>query len=181
MDEIPFRVIFWIIIGLIYLFTRGRKKAPSGPAVPDEQQPEPSKPMTFEELLREIEGMKKKEEPARPVIPTPTPITSKTSSAPKNLPVSPPREERPLEDVSYDYRDQDRIYQVYEDARKQAFQRPSLEETMHLTDTIVRFKQFKPYEKAERNRLGEEIITNLKDPQSFRKAFIISEILRPKF
>ena len=178
MDEIPFRVIFWIIIGLIYLFTRGRKKAPSGPAVPDEQQPEPSKPMTFEELLREIEGMKKKEEdPPRPVVPTPVP----TSPAPKNVPALPKREEGPLEDVSYDYRDQDRIYQVYEDARKQAFQRPSLEETMHLGDTIVRFKQFKPYEKTDRNRLGEEIVNSLKDPQSFRKAFIISEILRPKF
>lgn len=174
MDEIPLKVIFWIILGLIYLFTRGKKKAPVAPSTPEEpQEPESSRPMTFEELLREIEGMKKKEEPQAPVSPVPDYAMPETPSFKKV--------EKPLEDVSYDYRDQDKIYQVYEDAKQQAFARPSLEETLKLEDTIVRFKQFKGYEKSALSRQSEEIFRDLKTPQSFRKAFIISEILKPKF
>ena len=52
---------------------------------------------------------------------------------------------------------------------------------MKLEDTIVRFQAAKPYERAARRGQAEEFRNELMNPQSFRKAFILSEILNRKF
>ncbi|HQQ96366.1 MAG TPA: hypothetical protein PLX35_03850 [Cyclobacteriaceae bacterium] len=161
------KIIVWIIIGLIYVFSRSRKKQipPATPA-PDAGS-EGHRPMTFEELLQEIQQGKKVEEP--PVV-VPRPVVQNTFAEP-----------RPLEDVDYDYRKQDRIYEIYDQATRDAFQRPSLEETMKLEDTIVRYKQFKSYEKESKPSLARQYALELRDPSNFRKAFIMSEILNRRF
>lgn len=174
MDD--FKVIIWIIIGIVYLLTRGKKKqAPEPPrrAAPvEEDQPDEvtgPAPRTFEELLREIEGTK---QPRRPE-PEPQVVDYD-----ENLDT----EERDLEDVTPSYkRGDDQIYKTYEDAKTQAFFRPSLEETVKLSDTIVRFKQFKGYEKDPRRNVLNEYLKELRDPNGFKKAFIMSEILKPKY
>jgi hypothetical protein len=170
MDEL--KIIFWIIIGLVYLFAR-RKKSPEPPVVERRKEsvdiPEAAEPMTFEDLLEEIQGMKKKQE----VKPAPLETTD------RDWEYTPERKQ--LEDTQYDYREHDKIYDVYEDARKQAFLRPSLEETSKLEDTIVRFKQFKVYETENKRNLAEEFFKELKEPQGFKKAFIMSEILKRRF
>lgn len=170
MDE--FKIIFWIIVGLIYLFSRGRKKnAPPPRRVqrPDSEPPAPEKTLTFDELLREIESMKQ---------PKPAP---QPEPAVLDYEEEPVRDEQPVEDTKYDYRQQDRIYEVYEKAKAEAFERPSLEETVKLKDTIVRFSQFRGYEKAPRPKTKDEYLAILRDKDNFRKAFVVSEILKRKF
>lgn len=176
MDD--FKVILWIIIGLIYLFARRKKEEPAPRRqrpVEDAEPVEPQEPApkTFEELLREIEGMKQPQPPPRPVERQPEVVDYDENIG---------EEERDLEDVTPSYRrDDEQIYQVYEQAKAQAFSRPSLEETVKLEDTIVRFKQFKGYEKEGRSNALHEYLQDLRDPKGLKKAFVLSEVLRPKF
>src|SRR5688572_28692178 len=136
-----FKIIFWIIIGIIYLITRARKKAAQQPTIDprnfdQSENPNriPGKPVTFEDLLREIQSAKAPVEPK----PEPKPYYE-APSYPKyedyddNL----EDEEKSLEEVNYDQRKTDNIYDVYEKAKQAAFQRPSLEETMKVEDTVV--------------------------------------------
>jgi len=167
MDEI--KIVFWIIIGLIYIFSRSKKKQ-APPATPAPDAGDGRRPMTFEELLQEIQQGKKAEEPQ------PAPVAV---SRPREQTVY--SEKTTLEDADYDYRKQDKIYEIYEQATRDAFQRPSLEETLKLEDTIVRYKQFKSYEKESKPSLARQYALELKDPTNFRRAFIMSEILNRRF
>jgi len=172
MDD--FKVILWIIIGIIYLLARRKKVTPPPPQRQrpvEDSQPAESLPVpkSFEELLREIEGMKKPRQPE----PEPEVVDYDDNLGP---------EERGLEEVAPSYkRDDEQVNQVYEEAKRLAFYRPSLEETVKLEDTVVRFSQFKGYTKETKRNGPNEYVKDLREPQSFRKAFILSEILRPKF
>lgn len=180
MDDL--KVILWIVIGLIYLFARKKKKEPepqrrSRPVDQEEVQEEPRPvPKTFEELLREIEGTKQ---------PVPAPMARKPEPVvvdyDEEIPSQREDYDENIPDYRKDYQKEDQIYQVYEQAKAQAFSRPSLEETVKLEDTIVRFKQFKGYEKDTRRTDVGAILKEFRDPQGFKKAFIMSEILKPKF
>jgi hypothetical protein len=174
MDDI--KIIVWIVIGLIYLFSR-RKKAETPPRqARREEADEPTSeqrpvPKSFEELLREIEGMK------QPQAPPPRPQT-------RYEPVVDYDEDIPeenLEEIKPTYRTDDEIYKTYQKAKEEAFYRPSLEETVKLSDTIVRFKQFKGYEKEVNRDFLAGYLKELRDPQGFKKAFIMSEILKRKW
>jgi hypothetical protein len=173
MDD--FKVILWIIIGLIYLFARRKKEQPAPPRSRPVEDSEPAEsqgpaPKTFEDLLRE---MKQPLPPPRPMERQPEVVDYDDNIG---------DEERDLEDLTPSYRrDEELVNKVYEEAKAQAFSRPSLEETVKLEDTIVRFKQFKGYEKEGRNNLLHEYLQELKDPKGFRKAFVLSEVLKPKF
>ncbi len=178
MDD--FKIIFWIILGLIYMFSRRKKVEPPAKRARTAENEESASPpfpvpQTFEELLKEIQGAKQ------------------AAPAPRNERTLRPQpvvvdyddnlgdEEQDLEETSGDAKREDKIYEVYEQAKAQAFYRPSLEETLKLDDTVVRFTQFKGYEKETRRNIGREIFKEFKDPDGFRKAFIMSEILKPKF
>jgi hypothetical protein len=173
------KVILWIIIGLFYLFTRFRKKAaPPAKQRSEQQETEtaPHSPMTFEDLLREIEGSKK------PPVPAPYEEPKKAwEQEAYDYEDEPVAEIKPLEDTNYDYRKHDEIYETYQKAKEAAFFRPSLEESTPLGDTIVRFKEFKPYETEKKVSLASEYVKELRNPSTFKKAFILSEILNRKF
>jgi len=177
MDNLQFWL--YVIIGVIYLLSRLKKKPeeqpkdlgdfqPTKSVRPFEQpvaKPSPTKAVTFEELLREIsEGKKAVSQPE--VIDYDDQVGE---------------EEQDLEEVDYDYRKKDKIYEVYEQAKAQAFVRPSLEETMKLEDTVVRFGKFKEFEEAEKRNLLQEYLADFKDPEGFKKAVVMSEVLRRKF
>ncbi len=182
MDDL--KIIFWIILGLIYMFSRRKKAAPtpkrtqSSREEPTEESASDSEsfpaPKTFEELLREIQGTK---EPAQVPRSQRTNRPEPVVDYDENI----GEEEQDLEETSGDNRRDDKIYDIYEQAKAQAFYRPSLEETIKLEDTVVRFKQFKGYEKEVRKNVAREFFMEFKNPQGFKKAFIMSEILRPKF
>ena len=180
MDSFQFWI--YVIIGVIYFISRMRKKqARQGGEVPENRQGparerervRPANPdrgtgpkaFTFEELLKEITESKTPREP-EPVVDYDDDL----------------REEiQDLEDVEYDYRKDEDTFATYEEAKKQAFLRPSLEETMKVGDTVVSFGKFKEFEaRAERN-LAKEYLKEFRNPSSVKKAVVMSEILRQKF
>lgn len=182
------QIWFSIIVAVIYLVVRALKKSDNRPkdlgdlnpgretrydSTPPVNKP---KALTFEELLKEITEGK---QPARPSM----------------EPVNPQREvidydddlgeeERDLEEqeeVKVDYRKSDRIYADYEEAKRQAFVRPSLEETMNLKDTDIRFGKFKEFQANKEPNLLDQYLQDLRDPEGFKKAVVLSEILKRKF
>jgi len=175
------QIWLYIIIGVVYFISRLKKKPEQQPKERPDFEPEkpvrnfeipsarptatPQKVLTFEELLREI--------------------TEKTNEKPQpayaDYDDAIGEEEKDLEDVNYDYRKQDKIYEVYEEAKKQAFHRPSLEETMKVGDTDVRFGKFKVFEEETKRDLMAEYLADFKDPEGFKKAVVMSEILKRKF
>lgn len=167
------KIIIWIVLGIIYLVSRARKKQ-----VPD-STPKPAadysddKPISFEDLLKEIQGAKVPKAQPQPVL---EPI-SEYQDYDDDL----KEEGQPLEKTDYSYRNQDTIYETYEKAKQEAFHRPSMEETLKLENTIVRFGQFKSYEQQTRPSLAKEYGKDLQDANNFRKAFIMSEILKKRF
>ena len=186
---------FWIylIIGVIYLLTRLKKK----PEPPQDNFPpldlpktvrkfespserpvskSPSKALTFEELLREISESKASTPTTQTVSPVSKPY-AKRIDYDDDL----EKEEKDLEDVDYNYRKKDKIYDLYDQAKADAFNRPSLEETMKVGDTVVTFGKFKEFELETRRDLLTEYLADLKDPQGLKKAVVMSEILQRKF
>jgi hypothetical protein len=170
---------FWlyVIIGVVYLISRMRKKSAGQPEERPEVEQEsrsgrntpqtksaPQKTLTFEELLREITESKQPKE--QPVV-----------DYDDNL----EEEEKDLEEVDYDYRKDNKVYETYEEAKKQAFFRPSLEETMKVEDTVVSFGKFKEFERAAGVNLAAEYLKDFGDLGSIRKAVVMSEILKRKF
>jgi hypothetical protein len=178
---------FWIylIIGILYLINRARKKAAGATPVdaPEpkaerrfdrQEQPQavPQKGLTFEELLREITEAKA---PAKPVFQT-------TKSEYVDYDDDLKEEEQDLEDVSGDYRKKDTaFYNTYEEAKRQAFNRPSLEDTLKLKDTDMTFGKFKVFEEDSQSNLLNDYLKALKDPDGFKKAFVLSEVLQRRY
>lgn len=179
MDD--FKIWFYIILGVVYLLVQLRKKKPEAevptdlptydPEKPVQQYEQPAsrptvapKALTFEELLREItEGKEQKE----------TEVVDYDDDLKEEI--------EQVEKVNYDYQKKDSIYQVYDDAKALAFNRASLEETMKLEDTEVKFGRFKGFEMEEKENLLEKYLADLKDPEGFKKAVVMGEILNRRF
>jgi hypothetical protein len=177
--------LIYVIIAIIYVVSRAMKKADNQPkdvSAPNperqvryEKTPPAEKPkqLTFEELLKEITEAK---QPRKPVY---EPVQPKAEYVDYDDQIG--KEEQDLEDVNYDYRKKDKLYDVYEEAKRQAFERPSLEETMNIKDTKVQFGKFKAFEQVQQRNLLEEYTRDFQDPEGFKKAVVMSEILTRKF
>jgi hypothetical protein len=197
---------FWlyVIIGVIYLISRLAKKPANptdfpdygpekpvpgaGSRQPSTQKGEVERELTFEELLREItEGKVAKEpyKPAKEQRQKPVEEYERSLEEEFRRDVSYEeevvREDRGLEDVKYDHRKDDKAVKAYDEAKRQAFLRPSLEETMDIGATDMKFGRFKEFEQAERQDLLQHYLGNLKDAESWKKAIVVSEILKRKF
>ncbi len=172
-------ISFWIWLAIIVVsFIVRSSKKKTQHQVPDtrddsgSQRPEFNpKPVTFEELLREIQASKT---PAQPVA---VPKKAEYVDYDEDL----EEEEKDLEQTTYNHRNDSSIYETYERAKQEAFAKPSLEETMKLKDTDMTFGQFKGYQHVEQKSHASEILKDFHDPEGFRKAFIMSEILKTKF
>jgi len=175
------QIWLYIIIGVIYFLSRLKKKPEQQPKDLSDFEPEkpvqtfdkpsprpsaPAKGMTFEELLREITQEKSAKQPEPEFV-----------DYDDNL----EDEAKDLEEVDYNYRKQDKIYEVYEEAKKQAFNRPSLEETMKVGDTKMEYGRFKVFETEAKRDLMKEYLADFNDPEGFKKAVVMSEILQRKF
>lgn len=179
---------FWIyvIIGVIYIISRLLKKPEqageeSGEAPhPPQRRPRQStqspggspKPLTFEELLREITEGKQAEKVPEQRRQEPEYETLETVAA---------EEAKSLEEVGFDEAENARIFKAYEDAKRQAFERRSLEETLKLEDTAVDFQRFDVFDDRKKKSLRDDYIQLLRNPRSVRQAVIMSEILKTKF
>jgi hypothetical protein len=179
---------FWIylIVAVIYLVSRAMKKSGSQPKEVQDYKPERtikydpkppvSKPkqLTFEELLKEITEAK---QPSKPVYQPVQPKPGRYINYDEQI----EDEEKDLEVIPESYRKKDTIYNTYEDAKRQAFYRPSLEETMNVRDTNVEFGKFKVFEQQVQRNLLEDYVRNFQDPEGLKKAVVMSEILNRKF
>jgi len=179
---------FWIyvIIGVIYFLSRLLKKpeqaggeSPEAPRAPQRRSRqsgqttgESPKPLTFEELLREITEGKQAQRPQSQRPPEPEYETLETDVG---------EEAKSLEDVSIDETEDARIFQAYEEAKRQVFERKSLEETLKLQDTDVDFQRFDVFESQKKQRLRDDYLRLLRSPNSIRQAVVLSEILKRKF
>jgi hypothetical protein len=185
-----FKILIYVIIGVIYLLTRVLKKSDKKPGETSKYNPtkpvekfdlptvKPSantstKQLTFEELLREITESKTSTSSPKPSYGREPEVVDYDDNLGE--------EEQDLEDVDYSYKKKDNIYELYERAKREAFVRPSLEETMSVTDTVVKFGKFKEFEQESRRDLIAEYLADFKDPEGFKKAVVMSEILKRKF
>lgn len=193
---------FWIyvIVAIIYLVSRAIKKSnrqargPSQGREPQhtEQETERLPPVTFEELLREItEGKKRKAEPpARQPVPPPPPAPRPVPREYIDYDEELEDEEKSLERVDYDKEREATTLQVYERARREAELKSSLGTLKSSLGPQGALKSsLKSLESSlqgtartvTRHRLVDEYIRELKTPSGFRKAVVLSEILKPKF
>lgn len=190
MDNIQFWL--YVIVAVIYLISAARKKAKkqnqpedfpettTRPTARQYDEPAPTqrpKPVTFEELLREITEGK---------LATPPPVTERSPeySQPKPQPEyvdyddEIEDEEKSLEEVTAV--DEERTTKIYEEAKKLAFYRPSLEETLKVQDVNTTYGKFAAFEAKQDTNLLLEYTKDLRDPKGFKKALILSEILNRK-
>jgi hypothetical protein len=183
MDE---KIIFYIVLGIVYfIFNALKKKKPENEPGPDRPQSRPQtnkpQPVSFEDLLREItEGKQPEKFPE-------SPVNQQRTEYRQPLPKPQPayidydddleEEEKSLEKMSFD---DDRSNKAYEDAKKMAFNRPSLEETMKLDQVNTTFGRFKEFEKKQNSGVLYEYVKDLRDPKGFKKALILSEVLNRK-
>jgi hypothetical protein len=171
-DNLQFWI--WLIVIVVTLIARANKKKPQ----PGHDQPEfggsqENKPISFEDLLREIQASKA---PAKPVY---APVKKSQQVDYVDYDDDLEEENKPLEQANYGAVDE--IYTTYEKAKSEAFNRASLEETMHVEDTVVNYEKFKGYKRERKQPPASSFVKELRNPTSFRKAFILSEILAKRF
>jgi hypothetical protein len=166
----------WLIVIVISLIARASKKKPqqSEHNQPEFGGPQENKPVSFEDLLREIQASK---------TPASKPVAQ---SQPQTKPVEYvdydddlEEEEKSIEKTNY--KTEDEIYSTYEKAKSDAFNRASLEETMHIEDTVVKYEKFKGYKRERKVAPATNYVKELRNPASFKRAFILSEILAKRF
>lgn len=169
MDE---KVIYWIVGLLIYYFIQSRKKS-AGTETPDTSESAPSSPpprtISFEDLLREIEGRKPAYEP-EPERQQPEPVMSYEEEVMQ-------RPQPVLEQTNYTYQQEPE----FQKGLDEAFQRQSLEETMKLEQTPVQYARFKEYASDQRPAYAQVLAKEFEDRENLKKAFIMKEILDRRF
>lgn len=167
MDNL--QIWIYIILGIVYLIGKSRKKNPpvvdKRPSPPTQEQVGP-RPMTFEDLLKEITEAKE------PTVQRPE---QEFTDYDDEL-----EEEKEPERQDYDYQKQE-TYQTFEKSKYEAFNRLSYEETMKLEDTKVEFGKFKEFEAEEAKPMASRIAADFADPDAVKRAFIMSEIFNRKY
>lgn len=192
MDNIQFWL--YVIVAVIYLISAARKKSkkqnqpedfpettsrPTARQYDEEATTQKPKPITFEELLREItEG--KQTAPPTPEVLERRPEFSRPKPQPEYVDYDDEieDEEKSLEEISSV--DEERTTKIYEEAKKLAFYRPSLEETLKVQDVNTTYGKFAAFETKQEANLLLEYTKDLRDPKGFKKALILSEILNRK-
>jgi len=178
MDNIQFWL--YVIILVIYFISKLRKKPQedsepenlpeeSGRGFDQEQPARPVKPMTFEDLLREISEAKNS-----PPITTSSPSTEAEYPQYEDYDDDIKPEEETLERPVFN---DDQTTKIYEEAKSMAFHRPSLEETVKLEQVDTSYKRFRGFEKEKELSLAAQYAKDLKNPKDIKKALVLSEVL----
>ncbi len=171
----------WLIVIVVTLIARANKKKQPQSFDPEQREiphtrTADTKPVTFEDLLREIQASKAPKPKHVQVAPKQVPSRQyEVEDYDDNL----GDENKTLERT--DYYANDKFNETYENAKKAAFSRASLEETMKVEDTEVKYDQFKEYSKKESQSLASEYAKELKNPKTVKRAIILNEILTRRF
>jgi hypothetical protein len=182
---------FWlyVIVALIYVISRAMKKAnekrrTQGPGTPvdvDQHEAadsgEEQRPLTFEELLREITEGKRGRPAGRQAKPE---VRPKARPAYVDYDDDLSDEEKSLEDVDFNYKKADSASEVFEKAKKDAISSSSVRDTT-LPEEPMSYGRFNEFRIGSKNTLLQEYVKELKRPSGFKKAIVLSEILKPRF
>lgn len=176
MDE---KVIFYIILGIVYfLFNRLKKKPAQDSEYEEgdmrESSSERPKPVSFEDLLREITEGKQQTKPFQKPLFEPSVPEGGLKQSPAYVDYDDEIEDE-LEVFEKQQLEQQRVSQVYEQAKNEAFLRPSLEETLKFKDIDTKAGRFKVFDKKVKS--SNNFLKDLKTQDGFKRAFITSEIL----
>jgi hypothetical protein len=171
------KVIIWIIGIILYFWIKSRRASAS--PNPEENLPRPSDkpnvgPMTFEDLLREIQASKNAEKE-----PAPSPV--KPFQSYEEITEETVVETLPETEYSKESFSSGETYKSYERAKTEAFQRASLEETMSLENTDVKYSKFSEYQAIKVPSVADKISADFQDPETLKKYFIINEVLNRKW
>lgn len=175
------KLIIWIIGIILYFWVKSRKASTT--QNPEENTPrQPGKPsaapMTFEDLLKEIQASKspdKEQQSPRP------PESRKFKSYEEEETYETIQEELPETEYSRETYTSTETYKTYEKAKGEAFHRASLEETMKLENTEMKFSKFAEYQGVKEPTAAEQISADFKNPDTLKKYFIINEVLNRKW
>lgn len=175
-----FQFWIWIIVIVITLIARANKKKPGQAPSPKDTPDEPGKarpstqqkPITFEDLLREIQGEKAL---SKPVASKPKEPEYDFVDYDENI----PDEIQDIGGVDYDSSKDEKAFETYKEAQKEASASPELKESTKL-GSIMRSEHFEGYG-LKKKKVSFGFLNELKDPQGFKKAFIMSEILNKKY
>jgi cell pole-organizing protein PopZ len=171
MDNL--QIWIYVIVGLLYLIGRVKKKPadtnrPQNRSQGQSTSPEP-KPLSFEDLLREITEAKEPQ-----MMPSPKPVQEYVDYDDEI------EEEKELVSTNYDYKRED-TYNTSEQSKYEAFNRFSYEDTMKLEDTDVRFGKFKVFEEEKKVDIAAQIAEDFSDVDKVKRAFIMTEIFNRKY
>lgn len=181
MDQIWIYVIVAIIYGISALLKKKNPDAPDTPERRDRDQPRTGngsdRQLTFEELLREItEGKSVARQEVKPPVSKPVQTYVDYDDDIED------EESKEIPVIDYDdQRNDDRVVAAYEQAKRMAFNRPSLEETLKLSDTKMQFGKFKEFELGQNKSDIQRYLINFDDAEGWKKAVVMSEILKTKF
>lgn len=185
MDDLQFWL--YVIIGVIYLITQVRKKAKQSQDIPADKPvsrkphaPEPgwnsetaaptptSKPISFEDLLREItEAKTGKAEPEYDPFEPEEDYYDEPRQAPRTSEVT-------------DFKKPEYTYSAYEEAKTRDYASLSLEESLKLEDVDVKYGKFREFETETQANLLDLYTKDLRDPEGLKKAVILTEVLSPR-
>jgi hypothetical protein len=177
MDNIQFWI--YVILGVIYLIGRASKKKKEEERQPtrrqnSDSQPSGPKPLTFEELLKEITEAKMPEPEKEVVTKKQTYQEYEEETVPEYKSYDTVKEETYEEPKGYDF----------EKSRFEAFNRKSYEELQlegALESPKVEYKKFKEFEKEEDSSLARQVALDFEDNDKVKRAFIMAEILNRKY
>ena len=190
MDDFQFWL--YVIIGVIYLISQVRKKSKVGqeppPIQPQSRQktkPQtswkseevtsapPTKPITFEELLKEITASKQK-----PVTETQSYEDYQPEYEDYDEQVEDEIKDLEVETVTYPQKDS--IYKQFEEAKYKDYTKETLEESLKLENVNMNYGRFKEFESSKEVNLLEAYTRDLRSPDGLKKAFVLSEIFNRK-
>jgi hypothetical protein len=177
---------FYLIVGGIYLLSRFLKKnesnesghpqpKPPRPTASNQTPHETPRPLTFDELLKQLTEAKNIDKPVEVPRSTPQTRTVEVVDYDENL------EDETFEEIVPDYQAKRNTYEEFEERNRSSFHRKSLEETLDVRNTDMQYGKFKVFEQGNQRNLLEEYTKQFQDPEGLQKAIVMSEILNRKF
>jgi len=167
------QLIIYIVFGLIYVLMRviKNRNAPKEGEDTEIDTPRPkTKPVTFEDLLKELSGAEEEEKPKPRPLPKPV-----MAEEPYVHPFSGAKEKaKPA--FSYEEKPNSR-FEKYRDTKP-----VSLEEKYKSIAIKDRKDEFDAkYHKKEERTMADDVRESLRSPSDIKKAFVLAEVLQRKF
>ncbi len=167
MDE---QIWFYIIAAVIYFLTRKKKKPVDQPSTPDtssSERPQQRKPVSFEDLLKEITEQRQVEEVLKPV----------DRELERSASLDTTEENIRNEGRNRQFADEESL-RVYQESVRQA---EGAELEFAPSENFASERLFKGKVESKEPTFADEIREGFGDPDSARKAIIYSEILSRKY